>query len=172
MPVPCPPSASEAACADRLDGLDFNIESTSPQAVRFSTFGEYVCSLLKHLDRRMGPGLIFSMTPCCDLQSMYAQVQAQCGSNVTMIQPQSRGYGSDSQLKDYGAKEINTYGRDMFGLEKTAWMIDTTHIYDQYGNIRPKPRHTWDLVKQFHKAHPRSPGVLTWNAESSIKCKP
>ena len=48
----------------RLDGLDLNIEGGK------SNFGQYVCSLFKHLNQRMGPGLVYTLTPCCGLASM------------------------------------------------------------------------------------------------------
>jgi hypothetical protein len=43
----------------RLDGLDFNIEGNKRE------FGVYICSLFRHLNARMGPGLIYTLTPCC-----------------------------------------------------------------------------------------------------------
>jgi hypothetical protein len=133
----------------RLDGLDFNIEGASN--TKKAKFGEYICSLFKHLRLRMGPGLVYSMTPCCGLQSMYAQVQAQCGSNVSMIQPQTR---SQTPLQ---AQDLTTYGQNMFGWNKTMWLVDTT----AGGRNGPQPKNTWGFVKQFKAAHPGAPGMFS-----------
>lgn len=58
----------------RMDGLDFNIEGGS-----HPNFGGYICSMFKHLERRMGPGLVYTLTPCCGLVTTYRQVAQQCG---------------------------------------------------------------------------------------------
>ena len=144
----------------RLDGLDFNIEGASSD--KQARFGECICSLFKHLQQRMGTGLVYSMTPCCGLQSMYAQVQAQCGSNVSMIQPQTR---SQTPLS---SGDLTTYGKNMFGWNKTMWLVDTT----AGGKNGPTSSNVWNFVKQFKAAHPGAPGVFTWTAEKSIACKP
>eukprot|EP01043_Picozoa_sp_COSAG02_P058633 COSAG02_NODE_7332_length_3061_cov_1.383862_2_plen_502_part_00 len=144
----------------RLDGLDFNIEGASSN--KQARFGECICSLFKHLQQRMGVGLVYSMTPCCGLQAMYAQVQAQCGSNVSMIQPQTRS----QQPLDSG--DLTTYGQNMFGWNKTMWLVDTT----AGGKTGPTSSNVWKFVKQFKAAHPGAPGVFTWTAEKSKACKP
>ena len=135
---------------------DFNIETQ-----RGKEFGQYVCSLLKHLNQRMGPGLVYSMTPCCRLQAMYSQVQAQCGRNISLIQPQTR---SNKPLTN---TELRTYA-PMFGYDKTAFLIDTT----KGGSNAPSASGVWDDVKSFKQQHPGAPGVFTWTAEHSFECTP
>ena len=77
----------------RLDGLDFNIEAGD-----HPNFGQYLCSLFKHLNHRMGPGLIYTLTPCCSMGPSYQQVYDQCPSNVSLMQVQT--YGSWTSVSD------------------------------------------------------------------------
>ena len=133
----------------RLSGLDFNIEAGD-----HPSFGQYVCSLFKHLNQRMGPGLIYTLTPCCSMGPAYQQVFDQCPSNVSLMQVQT-----------YGSWSSGCCAYMEFGYPKTIWSIGTA-------SLSKSPQQLWDEVKAWHKAHPESKGLFSWTAETSSKCTP
>lgn len=141
----------------RLDGLDFNIEHQ-----RKNNFGAYLCSLFRHLGNEMGPGLIYTLTPCCGLESMYREVAMQCGQNVSLIQAQTYNQNPTNENGEW-----LKFARQTLGWSKSSWSVGTKR-----GGYPSPPQRLWDTVKHFYTVHPESPGIFTWTAESSYSCRP
>ena len=138
----------------RLDGLDFNIEK------RRTSFGRYLCTLVRRLQERLGPGLVISLTPCCELDQMYGQVATLCHENISLIQPQTYN-PTPLSSKSLKASASN------FGWAKTGWSLNTGPNHK-----RPSPAEAWGVVQQLRQQHPQHRGLFTWTAESSLSCSP
>ena len=129
---------------------------------RKAHFGQHLCSMFEHLQDLMGPGLVYTLTPCCSLESMYKEVTDQCGQNISLIQAQTHGGNPTSEgswLK---------YAEQRVGVDKSSWFVDTHGS----GQINGGKKGLWKTVKDWHKKHEGAPGMTTWTAETSYKCKP
>ena len=122
-----------------------------------------MCSLSKHLERRMGPGLVYTLTPCCGLVTTYREVAQQCGSNVSLMQVQT--YSSWEASGD-----LSTYGGQMFGWPKTIWSVGTGTL--SHTASPGSAQSLWNSVKKFLADHPEAKGLFTWTAEKSYACTP
>ena len=102
----------------------------------------------------MGPGLIYTLTPCCSMGSSYQQIFDRCPSNVSLMQTQTYGGWSSGCC---------TYMQGHWA--KTVWSIGTS-------SLSKSPQQLWDEVKKWHTDHPESKGLFSWTAETSSKCSP
>ena len=99
--------------------------------------------MFEHLQALMGPGLVYTLTPCCSLESMYKEVTDQCGQNISLIQAQTHNGNPTSEggwLK---------YAHDRVGWDKASWFVDTHGS----GQINGGKNGLWKTVKDWHKKH-------------------
>eukprot|EP01043_Picozoa_sp_COSAG02_P046222 COSAG02_NODE_4305_length_5528_cov_18.902376_7_plen_519_part_00 len=155
----------------RLDGLDLNIEDSSLTSSS-KQFAQYICSMFRQLQERMGPGLIFTVTPFSHswAAGMYQAVAAECIDMLAWANWQTYDDASCRLDRNSGAEvctlnhpEYTKRAADVFGWNKTTWGLST-----QNGLQRPRATAAVQIAEQY----PDARGVFVWTAESSAKCDP
>jgi hypothetical protein len=164
----------------RLDGLDINIEDAR------DNFGEYICSMLRHTEKRMGPGTIFTVTPFSfswrigkpanngGKARMYHAVAEQCLDLISWANWQTYDdYDRHTLILNAPVPKI-TDCANVFGWNKTTWGIST-----QGGSARPTADAAVSLQQQLRGLAPTVGGdpqdirgVFVWTVENSAKCDP
>lgn len=171
--------------------MDLNIEQ------KRTHFAQYICSMFRHLNARMGGGLIFTGTPV-----RHAITQPQLHPNLMQ--------------SDDAAVDVNTFAVVQYShswapysdeyadlattcLDEIAWINWQT--YDDYDSRRHTLNHpeyikrtadvfgwnrtTWGVSTQHGSPRPLAPaavaiaerypesrGIFVWTAENSAKCSP